>query len=175
MFTRNRAAGAAGAALILFALAACADPAVDTSTRTDEGEIAEAGTVGVYKLQVGDCVNDPSMLEVSDETTEIAQMSAVPCSDLHTGEVVLADAEYFATAEDSYPGEEVIASRSTEACVTALGEYTATVYEDSNFDVMPIYPIAEGWSTDRGLTCVGVVLSENTWLPIESTGSIKAA
>jgi hypothetical protein len=117
------------------------------------------------------------MLSVSaePETTEVAEPDALPCSDLHTGEVVLADTEHFAAEQGPYPGEDVILSRSIEACVAALEAYTGQVYEESLFDVMPLYPIADGWSFDRGLTCVGAVLSESTLLPIESTGSIKAA
>ncbi len=168
------AAALAGVALL--GLSACSQPYTDTSTRTDTGAITEGGEVGVFQLQLGDCIHDPSMVDVESEVDQVSSVAAVPCAQTHAGEVILVDDEFFA-AEEAYPGEEVIEARSSEACVAALEEYTGVAYLDGNFDALPVYPTQEGWDAvqDRGIVCIGITLTQDTWMPIESTGSIKAA
>jgi len=179
MKARHVAAVSASAVLVIGGLAACGDSYSDTTSRDEAGQITDEGTVGVFALQVGDCINDPSMLEVAEpgqDSEDVAELTAVPCSELHTGEVVAVDDAVF-DGEDEYPAEVVLESRSYEHCVLALEEYTGQSYEESYFDVFAMYPSPESWDLDRdrGVACVGVVLSENTLLPIESTGSMKAA
>jgi hypothetical protein len=162
--------------LALILLGACSKVEGDTTARDESGVITEGGEVGVLALKVGDCLNDPTVLDLSaTEPSEVEAVAAVPCEETHTGEVVLVDDEFFA-AESEYPGDEVIQSRSYEACVKALEEYTGKSYADSPIDTFPYTPTEDGWANDdRGIICVGVVLSETTMYPIESTGSMKAA
>jgi hypothetical protein len=157
-------------------LAGCGNGMVDETARDSTGEITEGGELGVFRLEVGDCLNDPTMLSYSEDAPdEVAQFDAVPCSDVHTGEVVLVDDDFFAE-ESELPSSEVLESRSYEACAVAVEEYTGEPFEDSYFDAYPVFPTKDSWEAmdDRGIVCVGVVLSEKTWYPIESTGSMKA-
>ncbi len=167
------------AGLSLLALAGCASSVVDTTVRDDAGEITQGGDLGVLALQVGDCVNDPSLPASVDEADadavlEVAQDDAVSCSEAHTGEVVLVDDDFF-SGEAELPSEEVLTSRVYEARAAAVEEYTGEPFVDSRFDVAPIFPTAESREVvnDRGIACLGIVLSDKTWHPIESMGSIK--
>lgn len=172
-------AGIIGVSLI--GLAGCSDSQVDTTTRDDSGEITQGGDLGVFALKTGDCVDDPALLSGSAEADqasgdEVAQFDAVPCGEPHTGEVVLVDDDFFVGTTE-FPGEEEVWSRSSEACAVAVEEYTGEPFLSSPYDAVALYPTAESWDAvdDRGIACLGVVLSEQTGEPIESSGSIKAA
>ena len=157
-------------------LTGCANGLVDETARDGSGEITESGDLGVFKLEVGDCLNDPTMLSYSEDAPdEVTQFDAVPCSEVHTGEVVIVYDDFFAN-ESELPSIEVLESRSYEACAVAVEDYTGEPFQDSNYDAYPLFPTRDSWDAldDRGIVCVGVVLSEKTWYPIESTGSIKA-
>ena len=176
-----RQIGGAVTAIFLFLavilLSACSNIEGDTTTRDESGAVTEGGQVGVLALKLGDCINDPAILDTTATApSEVETAAAVPCAETHTGEVVLVDDEFFA-AETAYPGAPVIDSRSYEACVKALEDYTGKTYADSAIEAYPLTPSEEGWDAidDRGIVCVGVVLSETTMLPIESTGSMKKA
>ena len=158
-------------------VAGCSSSTVDTTERDDEGEITEAGDLGAFRLTVGDCIYDPDVLTttVTDESEEVAQFEGVPCSQPHTGEVVLVDDDFFADEAD-FPGDQALASRADEPCLAALEDYTAQPFDSSPYAYYQLFPTQESWQGmgDRGIACVGIVLSEETWEPIESAGSIRA-
>jgi hypothetical protein len=171
-------AGVIGVSLI--GLAGCSDGEVDTTTRDDSGEITEAGDLGVFALNTGDCVNDPDLLSGAAEADpaeadEVTQFDAVPCSEPHTAEVVLVDDDFFAGMTE-FPGADEVWSQSSEACAVAVEDYTGEPFLSSPYDVVALYPTEQSWDAvdDRGIACLALVLSEQTGEPIESAGSVKA-
>jgi hypothetical protein len=149
----------------------------DTTQRDESGSITESGEVGVFKLQVGDCISESQMrqMEGTDEIIGVDHLDSVPCSESHVGEVILVDEEYFATRQSMPPSEQLVAD-AAEACVVSVAEYTGQPYDTSPYDVMPLVPTEQGWNTvdDRGLVCVGFTLAENREDIIATTGSIRA-
>ena len=150
----------------------------DESTRDSSGEVVEGGDVGVFALKVGDCVDASSFLDAVAEgdPTEVEQFAALPCSDPHTGEVILVDDQFFADLDD-FPTEDDLYDSAAPACIAALDDYTGTTYESSPYDFASLIPTSESWEAidDRGLICVGVTLNDALDAPIESSGSIRAA
>ena len=48
----------------------------DETTRNESGQVQEGGDVGVFRLQVGDCLNE-------DIVTEQSSIPVVPCDEPH--------------------------------------------------------------------------------------------
>ena len=86
------------AVLGLFGYSQVSESGKDDSTRNENGEVIESGAVGVEVLKIGDCVQLPPEYEelAPTETTSIASMVAVPCTELH-------DAELYSMKTLNYP------------------------------------------------------------------------
>jgi hypothetical protein len=167
------------ATFLVATVAACSSSSstADESTRNSDGEVIDSGDVGVFALQVGDCIDASAFLDtVSDgDETEVDAFAALPCTEPHTGEVVYVDDQFFADL-DEFPTSDELYEQGTTACTEALDEYTGTVYESSSFDFAPLIPTEESWDKidDRGLVCVGVTLNEAQDATIETTESMRA-
>jgi hypothetical protein len=165
---------------LLGAIAACSSDSStgDESTRNGAGEVVEAGDVGVFALQVGDCLDASSFLEtVSDgDPAEVQGFAALPCTDTHTGEVILVDDEFFADLEEFPASADELYAAATEPCIAALDEYTGTSYDTSPYDFASLIPTEESWDVmgDRGLVCVGVTLNESQDATVETTESMRS-
>jgi hypothetical protein len=175
-----RRAVAALVPLLLIA-AACTDSSdADTTERDEDGAVVEDGQVGVFRLREGDCVQLPAALRdagnASGDVTEVDDFEAVPCEDLHDGEVVLVDDEFFADLEE-FPGDADSATQGNPPCIAALDAYTGTEFESSTFSVLPLVPTSDSWDAldDRGLICIGVTLNDELNGVIDTTGSFRAA
>jgi hypothetical protein len=153
---------------------------VDETERNEDGEVVEGGDVGVFTLQVGDCLILPEDdLAVTDATAPpgvVDAFEAVPCDQPHTGEVVLVDDAFFADL-DAFPGDDAAFEQATPACIDALDDYTGTVYEESAYDIFSLVPTDESWdmTDDRALVCIGYTLDDSLSDVVETTGSIRAA
>ena len=161
---------------IVFVAGACGQSSQeDNSERDDDGQVVEGGEVGVFRLQEGDCLVLPSVID-SPEVEQIDDVQALPCDQPHDGEVVLVADEQFADL-DEFPGETVAVEQGTPSCIAALDEYTGTDFESSTFDVLVLVPSEASWAAidDRGLTCIGVTLDDALTEAIDTTGSIRAA
>jgi hypothetical protein len=164
------AAVAIGAALFTMSTVSAM---TDTTTRDSSGQITEAGDVGVYKMHVGDCINDTSAA-TSDEPQQVSSFKAVPCSQTHTGEVTAVLDNFY--TETEYPGDNAAFNRAMDSCVTSLEKYTGTDYQDGTYDTYAVYPSKDTWEydNDRGIVCVGLTVDES-YNPVATTASIKAA
>jgi hypothetical protein len=120
----------------------------DNTTRNEQGEITEAGGVGVFVLEVGDCIQLP------DGATEVQSLEGVPCDQPH-------DAQLFAQydmSEATYPSEMELQTSATQGCdfnwLSVFGvERAAMPDKDMSF----FYPLAEGWDQgDRKVQCLVV-------------------
>jgi hypothetical protein len=175
-----RRARAALVPILLFA-SACTDSSdADTTERDEDGAVVEDGQVGVFRLREGDCVILPTALRdgggEAEDVTEVDDFEAVPCEDLHDGEVVLVDDEFFADLEE-FPGDAESATQGNPPCIAALDAYTGTDFESSSFSVVPLVPTSDSWDAldDRGLICIGVTLNDELNGVTDTTGSFRAA
>ena len=163
---------------VLFAGCTSDSSSNDETTRDSSGQVVEGGDVGVFALEVGDCVDASSFLDsvAEGDPAEVEQFAAIPCSDPHTGEVILVDDEFFADLDEFPTTENDLYDSAAPACVSALDDYTGTTYESSPYDFASLIPTAESWDAidDRGLICVGVTLNDALDAPIETSGSIRA-
>ena len=174
-----RRAAAALVPVILFATACTDSSDADTTERDEDGAVVEDGQVGVFRLREGDCVRLPAGLREAgreaEDLAEIADFEAVPCDELHDGEVVLVDDEFFADLEE-FPGDADSVTQADAPCIAALDAYTGTEFESSMFNVVPLVPTSESWDAldDRGLICIGVTLNDELTAVIDTTGSFRA-
>ncbi len=149
----------------------------DESTRDSAGEVVEGGDVGVFALQVGDCVDASAFLDTVAEgdETEVQAFAALPCTEPHSGEVVLVDEQFFADLDEFPASSDELYEAATDPCIAALDEYTGTSYESSQYDFVSLIPTEESWDVldDRGLICVGVTLNEAQDATVESTESMR--
>ena len=131
----------------------------DDSTRSDNGEIVEAGDVGVLVLKVGDCVQLPPAFksQLLGDTSEIMtfySFSAVPCTELH-------DAELFSIITinlSEFPGEQVFFDEFSGPCLDDYATYSGADYDLSPHMVFPMFPSAESWEQgDRDLQCFAIM------------------
>ncbi|HET6952015.1 MAG TPA: septum formation family protein [Acidimicrobiales bacterium] len=132
---------AALAGLTAAGLGACSDePERDEST----GEITEAGDADVFSMQVGDCLTDNAIGDVSE-------VPVVPCTEAHTSEVF-----YSHTIEDGdFPGSDGLTTIGEQACIPAFEQFVGVPYEASVLDVTTLEPTADSWEQgDRELLCL---------------------
>lgn len=144
-------------------VAACTSVAEQDATERDEsGDITEEGDLGVFALNVGDCVNQPS------ETGEgVSQLTGVPCDEPHDGEVFgLIDS----TAEE-FPGRSALQQEADDVCVTEFEAYVGVAYESSEIFYETLVPTEETWTDfdDREIVCIAVEQDG------QLTGSVQGA
>ena len=130
----------------------------DDSTRNETGEVIESGVVGIQVLKIGDCVQLPPELKdglALTDTTSLASMVAVPCTELH-------DAELYSMKTlnlSQYPGEDALYGELSDFCVDDYVAYTGAEYDTSSpHGINPIIPLEEGWTDgDRVIQCLAVM------------------
>lgn len=171
--------GASSLALLAFALCCALVGCSNTGTaqeasRGPAGTVTEAGSVPVFALQEGDCIDEPD-LAGADDGAGFTELRAVPCSAEHTAEVIGVDRSAFDAAA-SYPGDDQVAQLASDACEARLEQYTQIAAASGGFDVIALFPTATSWvqANDRGVACLGMTVSEATGEAQSSTGSIKA-
>lgn len=122
--------------------------AADRAERDATGQIAEEGWVETTSLQVGDCLND------LDDSSAVATLPALPCSDPHEGEVFGS----FDLSEGAYPGEATVLQEADLRCGDLLREYSTTAFDDSAIGLSYLYPTERSWPSDRKVVCIAVSL-----------------
>ena len=147
------------AVLGLFGYSQVSESSKDDSTRSDNGEIVEAGDVGVLVLKVGDCVQLPSevksqLLGDTSGLMTVFSFSAVPCTELH-------DAELYAiktTNKNEFPGEEALFDEFSDSCIDEYLTYSGIEYDLSPHSAFPMVPTAESWEQgDRVIQCFAIL------------------
>ncbi len=137
------AAGAVGIGVAAFAGTGAFD---DNTTRDEAGAIVEAGGLGAFQMQVGDCFNDPE-----DLTAElVASVEGVPCHEPHDNEV-------FAEFDVSYavfPGQDEVYDDALWRCLDHFEAYVGNDYESSSLALSALTPSDGSWvEGDREVTC----------------------
>jgi hypothetical protein len=131
-------------------LVACSDDKADR----EDGSIAKAGTISVFDVAVGDCLNPGEELGV-----EITDIDAVPCAEPHTHEV-FALPEY--DEDDVFPGEEKLRNFADARCMDSFSTYTGSEYLESNLYFSYLQPSIRSWNEgdDRRVVCVIVATGD---------------
>ena len=90
------------------------DSKKDSTTRSEDGAVIDAGKVGFEVLKIGDCAQHPNGVkpDENDEAQKVESYSVVPCTDLH-------DVEMYSTktlAFTPYPGMDALAGELSDFC-----------------------------------------------------------
>ena len=105
------------------------------------------GTVTLFDLELGDCLNDAGIPLRSDMT----DVPRVSCEAPH-------DSELFAILGvdgSTFPGERELVSRGQDRCARAFGDFIGIPFANSTLDFRFYYPTASSWAQgDRTIYCL---------------------
>lgn len=113
-----------------------------------------AGASSVFRLQTGECFQSPAGT-TAGRTVQVADVSPVPCTGAHDGEVFAVVTHPAATGA-AYPGDEAVADFAAAECLQRFPDYTGAAYDDSDLDVASVRPDRRSWGDthDRQVACV---------------------
>ena len=105
------------------------------------------GSVTLFDLELGDCLNDADIPLRSDMT----DAPRVSCEDPH-------DSELFAILGlegSAFPGESELVAQGQSRCARAFGDFVGIPFANSTLDFRFYYPTASSWAQgDRTIYCV---------------------
>lgn len=131
----------------------------DDTTRNESGEITEAGGVGVFVLDIGDCIQLP------DGLTAVS-IEGVPCDEPHNGQVY---AE-FDIEEATLPVPADLDELAAQGCEFNWAPALGAAYEAMpDHDMTWFVPTKESWdqANDREVQCIVMRIDKTEW-----TGSL---
>jgi hypothetical protein len=113
----------------------------------------KAGASTLFHLKTGDCFH--SSAGTAGRTVEIKDVTTLPCSEAHDGEV-FAVATHPAAKDAAYPGDDAVADFASAECLTRFPAYTGVGYDDSDLQVASVRPDHDSWvkKDDREVACV---------------------
>ncbi len=120
----------------------------DDTTRNDHNEIIEAGGLGAFAIEIGDCLNLPS------ELNQVQSVEGVPCTQAHSAQAfALFDLTGFG---DVFPGSAAFEEQATEGCHERFQSFVGTSYEQSELYITTLEPTEESWveMDDREIVCL---------------------
>ncbi len=144
---------------------ATAAPSTSETTPSDTGSSTTTTTEPVLEdavIELGDCVDDPAILDGSD----VEQSSVVECSVPHYAEAYA----QFDLPEGAYPGEDAVTSAAEEGCDAEFTGFVGMDYQESVLEVFYYYPTEDTWDVDRGVVCI---IIDPSGEPV--TGSLEGA
>jgi hypothetical protein len=114
----------------------------------------KAGAAALFHLQTGECFQSPAGT-TAGRTVQVADVSPVPCTGVHDGEVFAVLTHPAATGA-AYPGDDALADFAAGECLQRFPAYTGGAYDDSDLDVASVRPDRQSWSDkhDRQVGCV---------------------
>lgn len=143
---RGLVRGVGGLAVAGVAVFAGTQAKDDNTSRDESGAIVESGGLGVFKINDGDCFNNPD-----PDATEVVSVEGVPCTAPHDGEAYGS----FLLVAAEYPGETSVIQQSSEGCLQRFEMYVGLPYAQSRFDFSFLYPTDLTWKAgDREVVCV---------------------
>jgi putative regulator of septum formation len=113
----------------------------------------KAGASTLFRLQTGDCFR--SSAGTSARTVEIKDVTTLPCTEAHDGEV-FAVVTHPAPKDVAYPGDDAVADFASAECLTQFPAYTGASYDNSDLGVATVRPDRDSWidKDDRVVACV---------------------
>ena len=120
--------------------------ALDTTTRDESGVIVEAGDLGVFDFQVGDCLTD-----LPGGNGEVGQAIGTPCSEPHEFEVFAET--YLPDTSEILPTN--ISEQGDEFCLSQFRPFVGVDFDYSVLGITTLVPTKESWASgDKELTCL---------------------
>ena len=120
--------------------------AIQEPERNAAGEITEAGVVGVFSVQVGDCLIAPD-----DSEASIAELDAVPCGKLHDLEAY-ARVTHPGESSADYPGNNVLITWGVDQCYQRFEGYVGAPWEEVlDLEIYIVTPEKEAWDDGERL------------------------
>lgn len=115
--------------------------------RDSSGQLTGSGRVSISDLQPGDCVNN------IQEDRLVTKVDAVPCSQLHSGEVFAV----FDLTGSTFPGESNTNDQAEQGCLDRLDDYAPDAVNDDSLDLFYFAPNANSWGRgDREVVCLAL-------------------
>jgi hypothetical protein len=123
---------------------------IDNTTRNEQGSIIEAGELGAFVTQVGDC-----FFEIPQNAQGVSTVPGVPCVEAHHWQVVHKENIYL----DEY-SQASVSALAEQVCDRALEELIATLSYDKQLEYQNartpgLLPTEESWAKDdRMVDCL---------------------
>ncbi len=128
------------------------------------GSPPRGGTVNVFDLRVGDCLDQPAA--GADGT--VIDLMRRDCAEAHALEVI---AIVQVPDGATYPGADAVSASADAQCRTAFTSYVGTTPEASIYDGIWYAATEEGWKAgDRAIDCLAIADDASPM-----TGSVKGA
>ena len=164
MRLKASAAALVGAAALALTLGGCSfipslvpkqeaaeTPSVETAAPTPEAT-AEGGTVDVFTLSEGDCLDDESLASDGATDGEVTSVPTLPCTEPHDFEVF---ANVIIPDADAYPGESAVTEKADAECAAAFPDFVGIDYDSSIYGYSYYYPTDGSWADgDRTINCL---------------------
>lgn len=112
---------------------------------TTEAVVDEGEQVGVFTLNVGDCLGDVPL----DQISSVTELS---CDNPHIYEIYHA----FDISGDVYPGDDEVVAEAQEVCLDRFEGFVGIDYTASELEISYLYPTSDSWSLgdDREVLCM---------------------
>lgn len=146
-------------------LSACSETTTETE-RDESGEVTERNDdASVFEIKVGDCFNFP---DDSASSTEVAELSAIPCADPHQAEAY----HEIEMDGDEFPGTPAVEEQADAGCLAEFETFVGAPYDTSVLEFTYLAPTEASWEQldDRLISCL-VLDPENP----EVTGTLAGA
>jgi len=115
--------------------------------RNEDGELAVAGSLDAFAIEIGDCYDDE--VQISGQVSDVP---GVPCAEPHDNEVFAT----FELTEGGWPGDERVIELANDGCFDRFEPYVGATYEESVLMITTLTPSERSWSqvNDREVVCV---------------------
>jgi hypothetical protein len=123
---------------------------IDNTTRNEQGAIVEAGELGAFVTQVGDC-----FFELPQGGQGVSTVPGVPCTEAHHWQVVHKEeiflSEYSQTEVEALADR--VCSNALEEIVMGLSDEKYLEYQNARSSML--HPTEESWmKDDRTVDCL---------------------
>jgi len=132
----------------LFIVAAVVISAATDAERDDEGRVAVGGSLSVFELRRGDCLNGV------EEAARVMSVDSVPCEGPHEAQVYV----NFTIPGDEFPGTERVNALADRGCQQRVADNAPSIAEDESVGLFFFNPTEQSWDTqdDRTVICLAL-------------------
>jgi hypothetical protein len=127
---------------------------LDLREGMDQADNVDGGRVAPSRLEVGDCLDDPTLEDVPDDgdIVDAGLVTVIACERPHDLEAFLASD----LLGNDYPGLDDLRRRAAEACDPAFKAYVGKALGRSELAYWVYYPTKRAWDAqaDHRITCV---------------------
>jgi len=115
--------------------------------RSENGRVIEAGSVNVFDVRVGDCIEELA------EDPSATSVDAVPCAEPHRAEVI----STITLPSGEWPGQRSVFSEADRGCLGAI-ETETTPSSRNGLESFYLHPTEESWELrdDRDIICIAI-------------------